>query len=131
MLKRKIFLPFSLPFPSLPSPPPSARPPTWRRKLIWHPADSKRPAYWGSWAAKEAGRVGPRRPFERAPGLDYEFASDEEWEDEPEGEDLDSDDDDDEGGGGRRGGSVVSGSVAGDDGDADAWSAAGSRRVRP
>ena len=33
-------------------------------------------------------RVGGRRPFARDPSVDYENASDEEWEEEPDGEDL-------------------------------------------
>jgi hypothetical protein len=40
--------------------------------------------------------VRPRRPLGRDPDMDYEFMSDEEWEEEPEGEELDGPDLDDE-----------------------------------
>ena len=70
----------------------------WRRKFIWHPADSARPPYCGS-CTKPPAPVGPRRFAAKHPDLDYDVASDEEWEEEPEGEDLsdadDADDDDD------------------------------------
>jgi Chromatin assembly factor 1 subunit A len=42
--------------------------------------------------------VGARKVFQKDPNLDYEIMSDEEWEEEPEGEDIiDNDADDDEG----------------------------------
>jgi len=68
----------------------------WRRKFIWHAADSARPAYTGS-CVRPPAPVSGRRPTAHHPELDYEVASDEEWEEEPEGEDLsDRDDADDE-----------------------------------
>ena len=39
--------------------------------------------------------VGPRRPFGRDPSLDYDVASDDEWEEEPEGESLSDSGDED------------------------------------
>ena len=43
--------------------------------------------------------VGARKVFRKDPNLDYEIMSDEEWEEEPEGEDIiDNDADDEEGG---------------------------------
>ena len=60
---------------------------TWRRKLIWFPADSARPAFYGSVGERAAG-VGPRRCLGRDPALDYEIMSDLDWEEEPEGSSL-------------------------------------------
>ncbi|GFR48074.1 hypothetical protein Agub_g9912, partial [Astrephomene gubernaculifera] len=61
---------------------------TWRRKLIAFPKkESARPPFYGSFS-KTSTAAGPRRPFGRDPALDYEVASDEEWEEEPEGESL-------------------------------------------
>lgn len=59
---------------------------TWRRKLLWFPADSARPAFHGSCSGAPRGGVGPRRPWARDPVLDYEVMSDLDWEEEPEGE---------------------------------------------
>ncbi|KAI3428047.1 hypothetical protein D9Q98_006432 [Chlorella vulgaris] len=54
---------------------------TWRRKLIFFPADSQRPAYHGS--SKLSDVVRPRRFLARDEALDYEAMSDQEWEAEP------------------------------------------------
>eukprot|EP00798_Chlamydomonas_sp_ICE-L_P025584 gene25584-11237_t len=59
---------------------------TWRRKLISHHT-SVRPAYYGSFTRTSAS-VRPCRPYSRDPLLDYEVESDQDWEEEPEGEDL-------------------------------------------
>ncbi|KAI8472554.1 MAG: hypothetical protein J3K34DRAFT_519599 [Monoraphidium minutum] len=64
----------------------------WRRKLVRH-WDSERPPYYGSWG-RPAGVVAGRRPLGRAPELDYDVMSDEDWEEEPEGESLSEDADD-------------------------------------
>ncbi|CAL8461841.1 g1372 [Coccomyxa elongata] len=62
----------------------------WRRKFLWF-ADSKRPAYYGSWSHASL-TVKGRRPLAKDDELDYEVMSDEEWEEEPEGENLSDDD---------------------------------------
>ena len=62
--------------------------PVWRRKFLWFPADgSARPPYYGSWSRGSAAVTG-RRPLARDALMDYELMSDQEWEEEPEGEDL-------------------------------------------
>uniref|UniRef100_A0A1D2ABW9 Chromatin assembly factor 1 subunit A dimerization domain-containing protein n=1 Tax=Auxenochlorella protothecoides TaxID=3075 RepID=A0A1D2ABW9_AUXPR len=71
---------------------------TWRRKLLWFPADSARPAFHGSCSGAPRGGVGPRRPWARDPVLDYEVMSDLDWEEEPEGTSLSGDDESDTGG---------------------------------
>ncbi|GLI61305.1 hypothetical protein VaNZ11_003659 [Volvox africanus] len=61
---------------------------TWRRKLIAFPRkETVRPPYYGSFSRTSTSVTG-RRPFGRDSALDYEVASDEEWEEEPEGESL-------------------------------------------
>ncbi|GIL73783.1 hypothetical protein Vretimale_5354 [Volvox reticuliferus] len=61
---------------------------TWRRKLIAFPRkETVRPPYYGSFSRSSTSVTG-RRPFGRDSALDYEVASDEEWEEEPEGESL-------------------------------------------
>ncbi|BDA41437.1 probable chromatin assembly factor 1 subunit FSM at N-terminal half [Coccomyxa sp. Obi] len=62
----------------------------WRRKFLWF-TDSKRPAYYGSWSRASL-TVKGRRPLAKDAELDYEVMSDEEWEEEPEGENLSDDD---------------------------------------
>eukprot|EP00884_Botryococcus_braunii_P007750 jgi/Botrbrau1/16977/Bobra.49_2s0037.1 len=59
----------------------------WRRKFIWFPADSPRPPYYGSWS-KSSQDVRPRQPFGKDGIMDYDVMSDQEWEEEPEGEEL-------------------------------------------
>ena len=62
--------------------------PVWRRKFLWFPADgSARPPYYGSWSRASAAVTG-RRPLARDALMEYELMSDQEWEEEPEGEDL-------------------------------------------
>ncbi|KAJ0972257.1 hypothetical protein J5N97_020216 [Dioscorea zingiberensis] len=57
---------------------------------------SHRPAYYGTWSQKSIA-VGPRRPLQKDPNLDYDIDSDEEWEEEDPGESLsDIEKDDDE-----------------------------------
>ncbi|CAG9461023.1 unnamed protein product [Pedinophyceae sp. YPF-701] len=63
---------------------------TWRRKLLWFPADSERPAFFGSVAARPTA-CAARRPLAKEPELDYDYMSDQDWEPEPEGEALDGD----------------------------------------
>ncbi|GLC34867.1 hypothetical protein PLESTM_000248400 [Pleodorina starrii] len=93
---------------------------TWRRKLIAFPRkESARPPYYGSFSRTSSSVTG-RRPFGRDVSLDYEVASDEEWEEEPEGESLsDSGDEADSqaGGGPGEGGDVDEddGFIVGDD----------------
>jgi hypothetical protein len=66
-----------------------------RRKFLWCPADSGRPPFHGSWPRSDA--VTGRRPFARDAGRgDYAEASDEDWEEEPEGEALSGDDGEEE-----------------------------------
>ncbi|KXZ53221.1 hypothetical protein GPECTOR_7g1114 [Gonium pectorale] len=61
---------------------------TWRRKLIAFPKkETARPPYYGSFSRTSTAVTG-RRPLGRDSSLDYEVASDEEWEEEPEGESL-------------------------------------------
>lgn len=57
----------------------------------------KRPPYFGTWR-KKSKIIGPRRPFAKDDKMfDYEFDSDDEWEEEPDGESIcDSEKDDDE-----------------------------------
>ena len=63
-----------------------------RAKLLQF-EENERPAYWGTWSKKST-RVGPRRPFAQdCEHLNYEYDSDEDWEEEQDGEDLASDDD--------------------------------------
>jgi len=91
----------------------------WKWKLLqFH--DNRRPAYWGTWK-RISKRVNSRRPFDREEvsikfayiqncpvhfcshffkfqELDYDFDSDDEWEDEPEdAEDLEKMDNEDDG----------------------------------
>eukprot|EP00892_Ulva_mutabilis_P003191 jgi/Ulvmu1/12873/UM098_0061.1 len=68
---------------------------TWRRKLLFFPSDSNRPPFYGSFS-RHSHMVRPRRVFAKDPDMDYEVLSDEEWEEEPEGEELDGSDGDDE-----------------------------------
>ena len=71
---------------------------TWRRKLLNFPSESSRPAFYGSFSRKTV-YFGPRRVIRKDPDLDYDVMSDEDWEEEPEGEDIcgnDVDADDDE-----------------------------------
>ncbi|KAH7685087.1 Chromatin assembly factor 1 subunit A protein [Dioscorea alata] len=56
---------------------------------------SHRPAYYGTWSQKST-VVGPRRPLQKEPNLDYDVDSDEEWEEEDPGESLSDIDKDDE-----------------------------------
>jgi len=56
----------------------------WRRKLLQF-CENRRPAYYGSFTCAQ--KV-VRNPFNRYLGLDYEVDSEEEWDSEPEGEDL-------------------------------------------
>jgi len=65
-----------------------------RAKLLQF-EENERPAYWGTWS-KTSARVGPRRPFARdCDHFDYDYDSDEDWEDEQDGEDLGDDDEKD------------------------------------
>ncbi|KAK9846650.1 hypothetical protein WJX81_008416 [Elliptochloris bilobata] len=62
--------------------------PMWRRKYLWFSGDgSKRPPYYGSWS-RASNVVTGRRPLARDDSMDYEVMSDQEWEEEPDGEDL-------------------------------------------
>lgn len=57
-----------------------------RMKLLrFH--ENHRPTYYGTWSKKSLVVKG-RKPFVKDEALDYEFDSDDEWEDEPEGEDI-------------------------------------------
>ena len=58
----------------------------WRRKFIWF-TDKPRPPYHGSHSV-QAVACGPRVFGRREPSLEYEVESDEEWCEEPEGENL-------------------------------------------
>jgi len=74
----------------------------WRMKLLqFH--ENRRPAYWGTWK-KKAKRVTARKPFIKEEEVDYDFDSDDEWEDEPEDaeeiEDSDKEEKDDQEDGG-------------------------------
>ncbi|CAL8113477.1 unnamed protein product [Orchesella dallaii] len=54
----------------------------WRMKLLqFH--ENRRPAYWGTWK-KIAKRVTARKPVVKEEEVDYDFDSDDEWEDEPD-----------------------------------------------
>lgn len=65
------------------------------RKLL-HFDNCHKPAYYGTWHRKSS-VVGPRCPFKKIPGLDYDIESDEEWGEEVLGESLsDYDKDNDE-----------------------------------
>lgn len=76
----------------------------WRRKFLWFPAfigddglgypQPHWPPYYGSWTKRSAA-IKPRRPFAKDPQLDYQAMEDEEWEPEPDGDNL-SDEDVDE-----------------------------------
>ncbi|RMZ98226.1 Chromatin assembly factor 1 subunit A [Brachionus plicatilis] len=65
--------------------------------LHFNPKVYKRPPYFGTWRKKST-IVGPRRPFAKDDKtFDYEFDSDDEWEQEPDGESIcDSEKDEDE-----------------------------------
>ncbi|KNC73361.1 hypothetical protein SARC_14079, partial [Sphaeroforma arctica JP610] len=53
--------------------------------------DNYRPPYFGTWSRKSA-QISGRTPFKMDTDLfDYDVVSDEEWEEEPEGEDLSDD----------------------------------------
>ncbi|KAK9827015.1 hypothetical protein WJX74_003610 [Apatococcus lobatus] len=62
----------------------------FRRKFLWHSADSRRPPLYGSFTTGSK-VVSGRRPLNQDTALDYEVMSDEDWESEPEGEDVDMD----------------------------------------
>ncbi|KAJ8753052.1 hypothetical protein K2173_011820 [Erythroxylum novogranatense] len=66
-----------------------------RRKQLLQFDKSHRPAFYGIWP-KQSQVVGPRQPFKKDPTLDYDFDSDEEWEEEDPGESLSDCDKDDE-----------------------------------
>ena len=69
---------------------------TYRRKFVWFPADSARPAFYGS-HTRTCPSIRPRNFLGKDEQIDYEVMSDLEWEEEPEGSDLmgqDSDEDD-------------------------------------
>ncbi|KAJ7973649.1 Chromatin assembly factor 1 subunit FAS1 [Quillaja saponaria] len=67
----------------------------WGKQLLQFDK-SHRPAFYGIWP-KKSHVVGPRRPFMKDPGLDYDIDSDTEWEEEDPGESLsDCDKDEDE-----------------------------------
>lgn len=59
---------------------------TWRRKFLWF-TDQPRPAYYGSHSAPRT-VCGPRAFHRREPEIEYEVESDEDWCEEPEGENL-------------------------------------------
>ncbi|CAF0817101.1 unnamed protein product [Brachionus calyciflorus] len=65
--------------------------------LHFDPKVYKRPPYYGTWR-KKSKIIGPRRPFAKDDQIfAYEFDSDDEWEEEPEGESIcDSEKDEDE-----------------------------------
>ncbi|MPC30864.1 Chromatin assembly factor 1 subunit A [Portunus trituberculatus] len=57
-----------------------------RAKLLSF-CENRRPAYWGTWS--KAGQcVRARRPFLKEPTLDYEYDSNDDWEEEEAGESL-------------------------------------------
>ncbi|XP_043705397.1 chromatin assembly factor 1 subunit FAS1-like [Telopea speciosissima] len=67
-----------------------------RAKQLLQFDKSFRPAFYGI-RPKRSPAVGPRHPFMKDPGLDYDIDSDEEWEEEEPGESiLDCDNDDEE-----------------------------------
>ncbi len=58
-----------------------------RTKLIQF-GENRRPAYWGTWR-KPSSFVGPRRPFEKEPIINYDMDSEDGWgEDVEPGESL-------------------------------------------
>ncbi len=59
---------------------------TWRRKLLWF-TDRPRPAYYGSHSTPRT-VCGPRAFGRREPEVEYEVESDEDWCEEPEGENI-------------------------------------------
>uniref|UniRef100_A0AAF5DEI5 Chromatin assembly factor 1 subunit p150 C-terminal domain-containing protein n=1 Tax=Strongyloides stercoralis TaxID=6248 RepID=A0AAF5DEI5_STRER len=58
-------------------------------------ADSYRPPYFGTFR-KKSKKITGRRPFAMDDNLDYEVLSEDEWEEEPEGDECRSDDETDE-----------------------------------
>ena len=66
-----------------------------RAKLLQF-TENQRPPYWGTWS-KRSKCVGPRKPFGQDKELfDYEYESDDDWEEEPAGESLSDDEKDKE-----------------------------------
>uniref|UniRef100_A0A1J3J1U8 Chromatin assembly factor 1 subunit FAS1 n=1 Tax=Noccaea caerulescens TaxID=107243 RepID=A0A1J3J1U8_NOCCA len=66
-----------------------------RAKKLLQFDKSCRPGFYGIWPSQSE-VVGPRRPLEKDPELDYEVDSDEEWEEEQAGESLSDCEDDEE-----------------------------------
>mmetsp|Transcript_12438 Transcript_12438/g.27380 ORF Transcript_12438/g.27380 Transcript_12438/m.27380 type:complete len:749 (+) Transcript_12438:328-2574(+) len=64
------------------------------RTKYLHFWEDYRPPYYGTWS-KRSNAVSGRRPFGKDGSLDYEYASEEEWEEEGPGEDCQADGDDD------------------------------------
>eukprot|EP01023_Acetabularia_acetabulum_P015762 TRINITY_DN17713_c0_g1_i3.p1 TRINITY_DN17713_c0_g1~~TRINITY_DN17713_c0_g1_i3.p1 ORF type:complete len:647 (-),score=128.99 TRINITY_DN17713_c0_g1_i3:167-1933(-) len=65
--------------------------PTYRRKLIWHPADSDQVQFYGSCKFTKSNVVSTRSPFEKDDRIDYDAE-----EEEDEGEVLEGDDEEDD-----------------------------------